>query len=1067
MKKKISLLLAMIMALTALAPYQSVIAAEVNKNSVSYFSDSVNKLIDTYDADEEYVIEEESNQSLIKDRLIVSSDKVSNDYCAVDKVVGLGYTILQYSNEESAESAKNNINADGFNAEYDSILSPTDVNSTESTSRTWGNDRIESKETLNAIKASGKELSEVTVGIIDTGVDYTHPDLKERIVDTSLNFSSSGKADSSMDDQGHGTMVAGIVMQNTTDNVKIKPYKVLNKDGKCATSQIISVVNHILAEKNAPSVINLSLGGEYDKLDPFEKTLRSLIESLVGKGCTVVVAAGNESSDAGNYSPSNISNVITVSASTSKNTKSHYSNYGGIVDIAAPGDNIFTTNLGGGYTSSYSGTSFSAPFVTAAAATVLMMDNTLSPMQVENKIKAAAFPIVNDTGVDWCGAGILNYSALYDDILAPAPTFSYESGAYNDIINLTATAESGYTIKYTTDNTIPTLTNGEIFGSTMTIDDSKSFVAVAINENRKSKYIPLSYSVLYLADENDFEITDKGVITAYNGNKNSIIVPDSINGITPILIGKSAFENSNIKSIVLPESINEILMYAFRGCSKLESITALGLEYIDNYVFTDCSNLTKVNMPNVCEIGAYCFSGCKKLETVDFNESLKRAYYGAFSDTNFQYAYFPKLEIGEGLFANTPLISADLPEVFYIHSIFENCYYLETVYFRDLIQIDQYAFKNCERLTKFDFSSVTRLGAFAFAYSCFEEISLPNCKDINPVGLFAYSKVKYISVPYLETVSTQTFYHCENLEILDIPNCKKCDNIYNDAHVFVDCFKLKYLYLPNAEYIPPIEVSEDIYADKMELEYIYAPNTTEVNDDFAVKFFWCCKNLKWAYLPKLTELNFVPQNTEATIYLSDALTISPGEKHGAFTKYFTDLKVKIVAPINSKVHDFANDYNLTFIPSDSRDESIENPLNVTDLGKSICTSVAGLRFGFTWDNIDEIENLASDIEYGFIYSQKGIGDLSLDTVDGVNVKTTTAPNRIDHGDTTSFNLVISNIPKGYYDREITARAYVCIDGMYFYSNTLKGSFKEVSELVLADDEIDTNTKNAVKNLLEV
>lgn len=1066
MKKTLCLILSIVMVLTALAPYQSIIAAEINKNSIGYFSDSVNEMINTYDKDEEYTSDSSSNQALIKDRLIVSSDKVSADYGAVSKVVGLGYTILQYDTDEDCKTAKERLIADGFNAEYDSILSCADVNSTESTSRTWGNDRIESKETLNAIKASGKKLSEVTVGIIDTGVDYTHPDLKDRIVDTSLNFSSSGKQNNSMDDQGHGTMVAGIVMQNTTDNVKIKPYKVLNKDGKCATSQIISVVNHILAEKDAPAVINLSLGGESNKLDQEEKVQKSLIESLIGKGCTVVVAAGNESSDAGNYSPSNISNVITVSASTSKNTKSPYSNYGGVVDIAAPGDNIYTTNLGGGYISSHSGTSFSAPFVTAAAATVLMLDNSLTSMQVENKIKDAAFPIVNNTGVEWCGAGILNYSALYEDMLAPAPTFSQESGAYNDIISLTASAENGYTIRYTTDNTIPTLNNGETFDGTMTIEDSKSFVAVAINESGKSKYIPLSYSVIYLADENDFEITDKGVITAYNGIKNSIIVPDSINGITPIRIGKSVFEGVSIKSIVLPESINEILMYAFRGCSKLESITALGLEMIDNFVFTDCSNLTKVNMPNVYEIGAYCFSGCKKLETVDFNESLEKAYTNAFSETNFQYAYFPKLEQGYGLFANTPLISADLPEVFYINSIFENCYYLETVYFRDLIYIENYAFKNCEKLTKFDFSSITRLGAFAFAYSCFEEISLPNCKDIkSSAGLFQYSKAKHISVPYLETVSSQTFYHCENLEILNIPNYKKCDNIYDDAHVFVDCFKLKYLYLPNAEYMPPIEVSNESYADKMELEYIYAPNTTKVNDVLAVKFFWCCKNLKWAYLPKLTELNFVPQNTEATIYLSDALTITPGENYSTSKKYFTDLKVKIVAPINSKAHDFADNYNLTFIPSDSRDESIDNPANVTDLGRSICCSAAGVRFGFTWDNIDEIESLASDIEYGFIYSQKGAENLSIDTVDNKNIKKAVANNRVNHGDTTSFNLVISNIPTSYYDREITARAYVCIDGMYFYSNIRSGSFSEVANLVLADEEIDENTKNAVKNLL--
>lgn len=614
MKKQLCFILSILMASSVIAPCQSVIAAEVNKHSVGYFSDSVNEIIDTYDGDEEYTSDSESDQSLIKDRLIVSSDKAVNDYGAVDKVVGLGYTILQYDSEETAETAKENINADGYNAEYDSVLSCADVNSTESTSKTWGNDRIESKETLKAIKASGKELSEVTVGVIDTGVDYTHPDLKNRIVDTSLNFSSSGNSGSSMDDQGHGTMVAGIVMQNTSDNVKIKPYKVLNKDGKCATSQIISVVNHILAEKDAPSVINLSLGGEYDKLDPFEQTLRSLIESLVGKGCTVVVAAGNESSDAGNYSPSNINSVITVSASTSKNTRSYYSNFGSTVDIAAPGDNIYTTNLGGGYTNSYSGTSFAAPFVTAAAATVLTLDNSLTSKQVENKIKDAAFPIINNTGTEWCGAGILNYSALYEDMLAPVPTFSQESGAYNDIISLTANAENGYTIRYTTDNTIPTLNNGETFDGTMTIEDSKSFVAVAINESRKSKYIPLNYSVIYLADENDFEITDTGAIKSYSGNKKSIVVPETIKGITPTSVSNNAFAGSDIKVIEFPDTVTKLGNSALNKCTRLTSITAKGVTEIGTFCFYCDTALTDVDMPNVLFVNTKGFSGCKSLK---------------------------------------------------------------------------------------------------------------------------------------------------------------------------------------------------------------------------------------------------------------------------------------------------------------------------------------------------------------------------------------------------------------------------------------------------------------------
>lgn len=110
--------------------------------------------------------------------------------------------------------------------------------------------------------------------------------------------------------------------------------------------------------------------------------------------------------------------------------------------------------------------------------------------------------------------------------------------------------------------------------------------------------------------------------------------------------------------------------------------------------------------------------------------------------------------------------------------------------------------------------------------------------------------------------------------------------------------------------------------------------------------------------------------------------------------------------------------------------------------------------------------MASNIEYGFIYSQKGIKDLSIEAVNGTTVKKALAPNRVENDGNTSFNLVISNIPKAYYNNNITARAYVCIDGMYFYSNTLSGSFSEVSNLVINDNEIDKDTKNAINKLLE-
>lgn len=1065
MKKIISFFMSVMLLVSVVYPCQSVIAAQANKNSAVYFSDSVNEIIDEYDADEKYIDDTESSQVFIKDRLIVPSDNVKNDYGAEESICALGYTILQYASEDAAATAKENLVADGYNAQYDSILSCEDVNSTSSTSTRWGNDRIESQETLNAIKESGKELSEITVGVVDTGIDHTHPELADRIVETGLNFSSTGQTNGSMDDQGHGTMVAGIIAQNTTDNVKIKPYKVLGSNGKCSTTQIIAVVNHILSEKDAPDVINLSLGGEINKADPFLDTQNELIQSLVAKGITVVVSAGNDSTDAGNYSPANISNVITVAASNSSNSRSSYSNFGTVIDIAAPGDNIFTYTMGGGYTSSYSGTSFASPFVAAAAATVLMLDDSLTPTQVETKIKDAAFPIVNNTStVEWCGAGILNYSALFEDALAPSPTVSRESGSYSGAFSLEMTAPDGYKIMYTTDNTVPTLTNGTEYTQPIEITDAMNLVAVAINENNKSRYIPLSYSVIYPADESEFSITDSGAINGYTGDEKSIIVPDTINGITPTAVSSGAFNSTDIKAVVLPESVTKLNRNAFNQAASLTSITAPGVEDIGIFAFYYCTSLTNVDMPNVKVVRRSGFEGCRKLQSVNFNETVEEFYGSVFKGTAFTYAYFPNVYNFQDTFADTPLVAADLPLMYWASGAFSNCYSLEWLYAPELEELGGGAFENCTKLTEFvkdgqyDLTKIKLLEADAFAYSYFKEIYLPLITEINDSGAFQSSQAEYIDIPNVTFLAGSTFNNCQKLKHINMPNF--VDAIRDPyANIFTDCFALEELYIPNAIFLPDFYLSSKA-SGELSLRYIYAPKAVYTVSQYSGGLGLWCHKLQWAFLPSIKYVPSLSDKWNATLYLT--------EKTEFIDYFLTDYSsTTIVAPEGSYAAEWAQKYGLKYIPSDYRDESMDAPANVTDLGRSICVTAAGLRFGFTWNNLDEIENLATNIEYGFIYSQKGAEDLTVENVDGVNVRQTEAVNRIDNGKSTSFNLVIANIPNAYLDREITARAYVCIDGMYFYSNIQRGSFSEVANLVLADDEIDQNTKNAVKNLLEV
>lgn len=1044
-------------------PCQSIIAAQANKNSAVYFSDSVNEIIDEYDADEKYIDDTESSQVFIKDRLIVPSDNVKNDYGAAESLSALGYTVLQYDSEDAAATAKERLVADGYNAQYDSILSCEDVNSTSSTSTRWGNDRVESAQTLNAIQSSGTALSDITVGVVDTGVDHTHPELVDRVVETGLNFSSTGQANGSMDDQGHGTMVAGIIAQNTTDNVKIKPYKVLGSNGKCSTTQIIAVVNHILSEKDAPDVINLSLGGEINKADPFLDTQNELIQSLVAKGITVVVSAGNDSTDAGNYSPANISNVITVAASNSSNSRSSYSNFGTVIDIAAPGDNIFTYTMGGGYTSSYSGTSFASPFVAAAAATVLMLDDSLTPTQVETKIKDAAFPIVNNTStVEWCGAGILNYSGLFEEALAPSPTVSRESGSYSGAFSLEMTVPNGYKIMYTTDNTVPTLTNGTEYTQPIEITDAMNLVAVAINENNKSRYVPLSYSVIYPADESEFSITDSGAINGYTGDEKSIIVPDTINGITPTAVSSGAFNSTDIKAVVLPESITKLNSNAFNQAASLTSITAPGVEDIGIFAFYYCTSLTNVDMPNVKVVRRSGFEGCRKLQSVNFNETVEEFYGSVFKGTAFTYAYFPNVYNFQDTFADTPLIAADLPLMYWASGAFSNCYSLEWLYAPELEELGGGAFENCTKLTEFvkdgqyDLTKIKLLEADAFAYSYFKEIYLPLITEINDSGAFQSSQAEYIDIPNVTFLGSRTFNNCQKLKHINMPNFVDATRDPY-ANIFTDCFALEGLYIPNAIFLPDFYLSSKA-SGELSLRYIYAPKAVYTVSQYSGGLGLWCHKLQWAFLPSIKYVPSLSDKWNATLYLT--------EKTEFIDYFLTDYSsTTIVAPEGSYAAEWAQKYGLKYIPSDYRDGSMDAPANVTDLGRSICVTAAGLRFGFTWNNLDEIENLATEIEYGFIYSQKGAEDLSMDTVDGSTIKKVIANNRVDHGDNTSFNLVISNIPAAYYGGEITARAYVCIDGMYFYSNTQKGSFGEVADLVLADNEIDEPSKNALKNLL--
>ncbi len=132
-------------------------------------------------------------------------------------------------------------------------------------------------------------------------------------------------------------------------------------------------------------------------------------------------------------------------------------------------------------------------------------------------------------------------------------------------------------------------------------------------------------------------------------------------------------------------------------------------------------------------------------------------------------------------------------------------------------------------------------------------------------------------------------------------------------------------------------------------------------------------------------------------------------------------------------------------------------------GGSIRITDAGLRFGFAYN-----ENQGAFVEkYGFVFTN-GESDETALIAGGENVFEITANNRITHeNNVTTFNLVFTDIPKASYNQAVSARAYVVINGVYYYSDVLTYSFKDVAEMVLNDNDISADIKNKIQQLLNV
>lgn len=361
----------------------------------------------------------------------------------------LNEDVVSLEANESVEDVVNKLSEDS-NVEFvqpNYIYTTNDFSSEPLSNYEWGmlngGQNILSSTGISGVDISLRDAwnitqgdSQVVVGVVDTGIDINHPDLKDRIwinpdvkadenkYPNDINgwdfYNNDNNVFDSADGDDHGTHVAGIIAASLNNigvagvapKVKIMPLKFMGPNGG-TTYDAVRAIQY--AESKGVKILNLSFGGtDYDP---------ALKDAIDKSGCLVVAAAGNESLN-NDVTPSypasyKLNNIISVAAVDNKGNLASFSNYGpSTVDIAAPGVDILSTVPKSSNIRSYSqayayysGTSMAAPFVTGIAA-LLYSYGVRDPLIIKQDIIQSSKAISSLKGQIATGGMVDAYRAL-------------------------------------------------------------------------------------------------------------------------------------------------------------------------------------------------------------------------------------------------------------------------------------------------------------------------------------------------------------------------------------------------------------------------------------------------------------------------------------------------------------------------------------------------------------------------------------------------------------------------------------------------------------------------------
>lgn len=609
----------------------------------------------------------------VSSRLIVSADKSIDYMDAVNVATGIeGLYVLQFPDVQSAREAYNYYESLSYvdYVEYDrqieNALCSTDTDDiilqntyTESESESdfmpdcpsTVNQNID--DAIKLLKQENIAMPEIRIGIIDSGVAKTKI-TKNRLVG-GYSYLENHATDGTQDGQGHGTKVAGTIILNTLDYVRLYSYQIFDEPGTQSMSYAISAI--YLAVTDNCKIINCSFIFKQAKKS---NAMIDAVNYATSKGVIIVCGAGNDSENLNEdlyYYPQIIKNAITVGATTPENRKAPFSNFGDGVDIYAVGNLMTSYDTNGNKVTNWGGTSGAAPVVSSICALLITAKPNITVDEIKQLLLETGYALNeenenHDTRIVADAYGCVK-KLLRTELETLRLDYSVSKSDNSNFSEISFTCDDPNADIYYQLNSLDVgsnmsipFTHAEVLyrtykyepGTTVKLKKYQNIVACAYAPGKAKSNIQyflapdFSYESGYLLTQASKSQQFNKITRCNIIDEKVITVPEFIDGAEVQEIGPLCFMgNKEVETIILPESVKQIDEWAFANCPNLKTVIAPGVTKCGRYAFYQCDNLINVEMPNVTVANTGMFKNCTLLETArlgTLTEIDNHAFYG-------------------------------------------------------------------------------------------------------------------------------------------------------------------------------------------------------------------------------------------------------------------------------------------------------------------------------------------------------------------------------------------------------------------------------------------------------